>query len=593
MENGTTEPVVPLLTEEGDRLELLDEAPLLGGESRVFATRDAAGRRLALKLSLLPLPAGRWIDVEVEVLRELAADPRVAALVAGVRGRGSWGGRPFFTMDWHPDTLATFVARETSIPRRLAVAVAVAGAVAAVHEARPGLVHRDLKPSNILLAADGTVRIADFGAARPCVPGSTTTTNAVFTEGFAPPEQRLPLPQSPRQDQDVYALGATVFFALIGHAPRAVAANGCAWTPVGRALFAGGTGAPPIDDCLAWGRMTALTAADRADLRRVVRGPLLAVLTRTLEPRPAHRVATARDLAVALAATRPRARRWWPAGCVVGVTALVAFLWPRPAPPRYDAFLVPGGSAILGEDPPLQAVEATRTVVIAPFRLGAAEVDQALWREVMGVDTSSYRVFEERSLDQACTTYAGLEFVGDTLPAVCVDFASVARFANALSGRQGLQEAYSVVEVEDDAAPRVTWNRAANGWRLPTSDEWEYAARAGRDARWDVDDPMDLCRVQNGGDRALGMSGWPTALACDDGHAGLAPVDAFPANAWGLRSMSGNAIEWVWDPREDGRRTTRGVGFYGRAEELRFAYTGGEPPETAKLTLGFRLARAP
>ncbi|MFZ5479886.1 MAG: formylglycine-generating enzyme family protein [Myxococcota bacterium] len=318
-------------------------------------------------------------------------------------------------------------------------------------------------------------------------------------------------------------------------------------------------------------------------------GPLEAVLARALAPRPDRRDVTAREIAGALAASRPWSPRRWPLLAVLAAIAGAALL-ARPSPAPYADVLVPGGTVTLGDPAGAYPLEPRRTVEIAPFRLGAGEVHQALWREVTGIDPSSHRVFDG-GLGMYCTTYAGVDYVGDDLPVVCVDLAGVARFANALSERHGLDPAYTIEEVAGEEAPLVRWDRGANGWRLPTGDEWEHAARAGRTGRIEVDDSADLCAWQNGRDLAFLRLSPRTddALGCDDGYAGPAPVGAFPPNAWGLRSMTGNVAEWVWDPA--GRQ--RGTSFEGGEEHLRLSFTMSRPPETRALGIGFRLARAP
>lgn len=231
-------------------------------------------------------------------------------------------------------------------------------------------------------------------------------------------------------------------------------------------------------------------------------------------------------------------------------------------------------------------------MTIAPFFLGVAEVSQELWRAATGVDPAALRTFDaEDALGLHCTSYAGIVSRGDALPVVCVDFAMAARFANALSVREGLTPAYTLVDVPGAPAPEVRWDRAASGWRLPTGDEWEHAARAGRYGAEEA--PEGLCATQNGADRSfLRLSPTTAGLPCDDGFAGPAPVEAFPPNAWGLRSMQGNVAEWVWAPDGDGQQEARGGHFAGVATHLRPSFTARYAPTQRAIHLGLRLARS-
>lgn len=84
-----------------------------------------------------------------------------------------------------------------------------------VHEA--GFLHRDIKPANILLGAEGRPTLIDFGASRVAMADRTATMTAVFTPGYAAPEQFSSTNQGPWTD--IYGLAATLYFAITGAPP--------------------------------------------------------------------------------------------------------------------------------------------------------------------------------------------------------------------------------------------------------------------------------------------------------------------------------------------------------------------------------------
>ena len=84
-----------------------------------------------------------------------------------------------------------------------------------VHET--GFLHRDIKPANIMLAADGKPTLIDFGAARAAMADRTRTMTAIFTPGYAAPEQFSSAKQGPWTD--IYGLSATLHYAITGRAP--------------------------------------------------------------------------------------------------------------------------------------------------------------------------------------------------------------------------------------------------------------------------------------------------------------------------------------------------------------------------------------
>lgn len=80
-----------------------------------------------------------------------------------------------------------------------------------------GFLHRDIKPANILMRPDGRPTLIDFGASRAAMAGRTVAMTAIFTPGYAAPEQFTAAKQGPWTD--IYGLSATLYHAITGTAP--------------------------------------------------------------------------------------------------------------------------------------------------------------------------------------------------------------------------------------------------------------------------------------------------------------------------------------------------------------------------------------
>ncbi|KRE57211.1 serine/threonine-protein kinase [Phycicoccus sp. Soil748] len=106
--------------------------------------------------------------------------------------------------------------------RVAAIGSAIARALARAHDR--GIVHRDIKPGNILMDTTGTPKISDFGIARATTDDQLTQTGFMTgTPGYLSPE--LARGGDPTSASDVWALGATLYYAVEGHPPYESQAN--------------------------------------------------------------------------------------------------------------------------------------------------------------------------------------------------------------------------------------------------------------------------------------------------------------------------------------------------------------------------------
>ncbi|MFD7740729.1 serine/threonine-protein kinase [Streptomyces sp. MJM8645] len=126
---------------------------------------------------------------------------------------------PWIVMQWvDGHSLAEELKRDGPLdPERAArVAEALLGALDAAH--RAGVVHRDVKPANVLLAADGSVLLADFGiAVAQTDPRLTPTTLVIGSPGYMAPERWQGADSDGRAD--LFSLGVTLYEALEGVLP--------------------------------------------------------------------------------------------------------------------------------------------------------------------------------------------------------------------------------------------------------------------------------------------------------------------------------------------------------------------------------------
>ncbi|TCC44050.1 serine/threonine protein kinase [Kribbella capetownensis] len=191
-----------------------------GGMGEVYrATDQVLGRDVAVKL-MLPVPG--TLAASERFLREARATARIHdPHVVAAYDFGDHDGCCYLAMELVSGrSVGDELRREGPFAPDRAVHIVrqAAAGLAAAH--RLGIVHRDIKPGNLLLADDGTVKVADFGIVRFLEDYTTTLTSTgqiVGTSHFLAPERALGRPAEP--PSDVYALGCVLYQLVTGHPP--------------------------------------------------------------------------------------------------------------------------------------------------------------------------------------------------------------------------------------------------------------------------------------------------------------------------------------------------------------------------------------
>ncbi|MHC6203543.1 formylglycine-generating enzyme family protein [Breznakiellaceae bacterium SP9] len=215
-----------------------------------------------------------------------------------------------------------------------------------------------------------------------------------------------------------------------------------------------------------------------------------------------------------------------------------------------------------------------RVSISRPFYMSKYAVTQKEWVTVMGSNPSYFK--------------------GANLPVELVSWYDVIDYCNKRSQKEGLTPAYT------RNGDSVTWNKSANGYRLPTEAEWEYACRAGTTTPFSTGNNITTSQANYDGNypyngNAKGVFREKTT-----------PVGSFAPNSWGLYDMHGNVWEWCWDCYGDyssanqtdpggaasgSVRVVRGSSWCDDGQFLRSAFRVGSPPAGSLGSSGFRLVR--
>ncbi len=258
-----------------------------------------------------------------------------------------------------------------------------------------------------------------------------------------------------------------------------------------------------------------------------------------------------------------------------------------------DMVSVEGGSFLMGSKNNEDNETPVHEVTVGDFYMLNTEVTQKLYREVMGVNVSHFK--------------------GDDNPVEEVSWYDAVVFCNKLSVLAGLTPAYTldgsddtetwgnIPRIDADEAEKARWNTIAwkpdaNGYRLPTEAEWEYAAKGGIYAAFET--------IYSGSNVITDV-----AWNADDPSGKTHEVATKAPNTLGLFDMSGNVWEWVWDwygnyhvsdsdnPKGatsdvTGRKMRRGGSINSDAVFCRNANRASSVPELRGVDLGFRIVRS-
>jgi formylglycine-generating enzyme required for sulfatase activity len=250
-----------------------------------------------------------------------------------------------------------------------------------------------------------------------------------------------------------------------------------------------------------------------------------------------------------------------------------------------DMVKIKGGSFVMGSpdsEPGRDRDEAQKKTTLVDYYIGINEITVGDFKEF--VISTNYKTTAEKNGQSLMFRFGdrpevreGINWKNpgytqeDNQPAVHISWLDAVEYCNWRSKQEGFKPVYTVKR------SRITIDETANGYRLPTEAEWEYACRAGTSAAYNTGNSIDNR-----------MANFIEALQLR-----MTPVGRYAPNAWGLYDMHGNILEWCQDFYDEakGVRSVRSSYWLSEGAETRSAYRYVADPTKSYVMVGFRLAR--
>ncbi|MCA0386885.1 MAG: bifunctional serine/threonine-protein kinase/formylglycine-generating enzyme family protein [Bacteroidetes bacterium] len=545
-------------------------------------------------------------------------------------------------------TLSEIIKRETGpIYRERAIKLfkQMLEGISYIHSRHEPIIHRDIKPLNVLVTADDTVKITDFGIAKALEGGGGHASTVVKgTPVYMSPEQIIS-PSTIDIRTDVYSLGMTFYEMLCGHTPFE-SSKDTTPTSVYATIMTGKVPPPThfypgISDALSDFVMNAIDKEREyrfpsanemlKELERLERSgetvyqeipkfvpPKVSEVEYQRQPKPEPKKpesepetkpktesvhSKSRETSAAnskQSLTSNENRYYWIWFVVMAVTAVALYILPSllvrkvPTLPAVadsvaveisapatkaattdtaisvkhlnEMIVVEGGVFQMGSNDGQSDEKPVHFVTVGSFQIGKYEVTQELWESVMGSNPSNFK--------------------GKRKPVEQASWYDAVQFCNKLSETEGLQKAYA------GSGENIICDFNANGYRLPTEAEWEYAARGGNKSKG---------YTYIGSNNADEVA-WYRDNTGRETHT----VGGKQPNELGINDMSGNVGEWCWDwyskytsssqtnpkgANSGSGRVSRGGSWCYEPEYCRVACRFFSAPMYGGTFIGFRLAR--